>query len=57
MPGGGGVGAPHERDPARVAADVADGLVSREAARAVYGVALTDAGDVDAQATAKLREG
>ncbi len=56
MPGGGGFGAPRERAPARVAADVADGLVSPEAARAVYGVALTESGDVDATATAALRD-
>ena len=55
MPGGGGFGDPHQRAPANVAADVADGLVSREAAQTVYGVALTESGDVDAAATAALR--
>ena len=35
--GGGGWGDPRERDPARVAADVADGKVTPEAARVHYG--------------------
>ena len=37
LPGGGGMGAPAERDPELVARDVADGLVSAEAAKLVYG--------------------
>jgi N-methylhydantoinase B len=37
LPGGGGMGAARERDRERVAQDVRDGLVSREAARALYG--------------------
>ena len=36
MAGGGGMGDPDERDPAKVARDVRDGLVSVEAARALY---------------------
>jgi N-methylhydantoinase B len=36
--GGGGLGAPSDRDPERVQADVAEGLVSPEAARSEYGV-------------------
>lgn len=36
MPGGGGVGNPADRDPARVARDVADGHVSAKAARDIY---------------------
>ena len=55
MPGGGGFGEPHQRDPAHVAADVADGLVSREAAREVYGVVLSPAGEVDEEATNRAR--
>ena len=35
--GGGGYGDPRERDPEKVREDVADGLVSEEAARRVYG--------------------
>jgi N-methylhydantoinase B len=37
LPGGGGMGDPRERDPALVARDVADGLVSPEAATRDYG--------------------
>jgi N-methylhydantoinase B len=37
-PGGGGWGDPRERDPARVRADVADGILSTEAARREYGL-------------------
>ncbi|MBR0680246.1 hydantoinase B/oxoprolinase family protein [Roseomonas eburnea] len=37
LPGGGGMGDPKERDPDLVKRDVEDGLVSLEAARAVYG--------------------
>jgi N-methylhydantoinase B len=37
LPGGGGLGDPRQRDRAKVARDVADGLVSEEQAKAVYG--------------------
>lgn len=37
MPGGGGYGPPKERDPARIAEDIADGYVSAERAKADYG--------------------
>jgi N-methylhydantoinase B len=57
LPGGGGYGDPKRRDPEHVAADVADGLVSRDAAERDYGVALTPDGRVDAAATARLRAG
>ena len=40
--GGGGYGDPLERDPAAVARDVADGVVSAESARAIYGVVLEE---------------
>ena len=40
LPGGGGVGDPRERDPQAVLADVVDGYVSLEAARALYGVTI-----------------
>jgi N-methylhydantoinase B len=40
LPGGGGHGDPRRREPALVAADVADGLVSRESAERDYGVTL-----------------
>lgn len=39
-PGGGGYGAPKERDPERVRADVEAGLVSVETAAAIYGVRI-----------------
>jgi N-methylhydantoinase B len=59
LPGGGGFGAPAEREPETVARDVTDGLVSVERARDVYKVILE--GDrkgrytVDAVATDRLR--
>ncbi len=55
LPGGGGMGPPATRDPARVATDVRDGLVSATAAREVYRVALRGDGTVDAEGTAALR--
>ena len=54
--GGGGYGEPKRRSPAQVAYDVREGLVSRERARSVYGVALTADGRVDEKETARLRE-
>lgn len=54
--GGGGRGHPFEREPWRVAQDVARGYISAAAARADYGVALAD-GTVDAAETALLRVG
>ena len=53
--GGGGYGQPTMRDPARVAHDVAEGLVSRTRADRVYGVVLDDHGAVDVIATARRR--
>lgn len=55
LPGGGGLGFPRERDPDAVRQDVLDGLVSSAAAREVYGVALTEDGEVDRPETARLR--
>jgi N-methylhydantoinase B len=54
-PGGGGFGAPRGRDPDRVAADVADGLISPETAARDYRVALTADGQVDWAETRRLR--
>jgi len=54
--GGGGFGAPLERDPERVRADVLDGYVSREAAERDYGVVLDDSLAVDLADTRRLRE-
>jgi N-methylhydantoinase B len=53
--GGGGFGAPLDRDPELVLADVRQGYVSCEAARTGYGVVITDDGALDAAATADLR--
>jgi N-methylhydantoinase B len=53
--GGGGFGRPVDRDPARVAADVAGGYISRSRAEAVYGVVLDEKGAVDAAATDAAR--
>ena len=55
MAGGGGWGDPLDREPARVAADIAAGLVSQDLARARYGVLVTADGVVDGRATASLR--
>jgi N-methylhydantoinase B len=52
--GGGGWGDPLERDPELVAKEVQQGLVSVEGARR-YGVVLSNAGGVDANATDALR--
>ena len=41
--GGGGYGEPTTRDPEAVADDVREGWVSRDRARDVYGVVLTEA--------------
>ncbi|MDE0058734.1 MAG: hydantoinase B/oxoprolinase family protein [Defluviicoccus sp.] len=54
--GGGGYGDPLDRDPEAVAADVAEGRVSGEAARAQYGVVLSPGGVVDAAATSEARD-
>jgi N-methylhydantoinase B len=57
LPGGGGFGDPRKRPADRVAGDVRDGLVSAEAARRDYGVALRGDFRVDEAATARLRAG
>jgi N-methylhydantoinase B len=56
-PGGGGYGDPLDREPARVAQDVAEGRVSPERAREIYGVVLTADRAVDDEATRLLRDG
>ncbi len=54
--GGGGYGDPLEREPDQVLRDVAEGYISRNAAREDYGVVLTEDGaSVDPAATAELR--
>lgn len=53
--GGGGYGDPLARDPERVARDVTNRYVSREAAASLYGVAVAEDGAVDTAATENLR--
>ena len=53
--GGGGYGDPLLRDPERVRRDVVHGVVSTQAAREWYGVALTSDGFIDETATEHLR--
>lgn len=54
--GGGGYGDPHERDPALVAGEVRDGLLSPDMARREYAVVIDPASfEVDTRATAALR--
>ncbi|MDR7533744.1 MAG: hydantoinase B/oxoprolinase family protein [Armatimonadota bacterium] len=53
--GAGGYGDPIQREPHRVAEDVRRGLVSRDVAWAVYGVALDGTGGVDEAATEARR--
>ena len=54
-PGGGGYGAPGERDPARVAEDVRLGYVSVASARDRYRVVVSEDGTLDEKATSELR--
>jgi N-methylhydantoinase B len=55
-PGGGGYGDPLERAPESVLRDVRDGIVSKETANDVYGVAIAaDGKSVDAAKTAEIR--
>ena len=54
---GGGYGLAFEREPDRVRRDVAEGWISQDRARTVYGVVLNDLGKVDAQATRQVRNG
>jgi N-methylhydantoinase B len=44
------------RHPDHVARDVREGLLTRDQASAIYRVVINNAGDVDAAATARLRE-
>jgi N-methylhydantoinase B len=57
LPGGGGMGNAATRDPVLVAADVRDGLVSVDAAREDYRVAVSSQGVLDEAATRMLRNG
>ena len=53
--GGGGWGNPYEREAAKVTEDVREQLISRAAARTLYGVVLRDDLTLDAAATEALR--
>jgi len=53
--GGGGWGDPLERDAGKVAEDVREEMISREAARVLYGVVLSDDLRLDRDATTALR--
>lgn len=53
--GGGGLGDPLQRDPARVAEDLRDAYVTPENARVAYGVVLHGDGTVDEEATRRRR--
>ena len=56
--GGGGYGPPAERPAAKVRTEVEDGIISREAARELYGVALKEGSfELDEAETARLRGG
>lgn len=55
MPGGGGLGDARTRNTEDVVADLRAGLISKDAARSEYGIVLTKQGDVDTQATERLR--
>ena len=56
-PAGGGYGNPLERDPANVADDVLDEVISPATALKDYGVVISAKGVVDEAATAKARTG
>ncbi len=55
LPGGAGYGDPLRRDPARVAEEVADGLLSVAKARHDYGVVVDATGQLDPAQTQALR--
>jgi N-methylhydantoinase B len=55
LPGGGGFGDPRIRDPQHVREDVLDGLITAEAARRDYGVAISADGEIDVAETDRLR--
>ena len=58
LPGGGGYGDPHKREPDRVLEDVNQERVSQSAAESAYGVVIdAETGAIDETATARRRSG
>ena len=55
LAGGAGYGDPMRREPAAVARDVGEGLVSRACALSVYGTVVGDGGELDQDATENAR--
>jgi N-methylhydantoinase B len=55
LPGGGGFGDPHARDPQQVLDDVLDGLMTADEAQRNYGVVIDAKSQLDLAATARLR--
>jgi N-methylhydantoinase B len=55
LPGGGGFGNPRAREPERVREDVLDGLITADAARRDYGVAIGADGEIDVAETERIR--
>lgn len=55
MPGGGGIGSPHDRDPADVERDVMNGFVSQTSAKVDYAVVVDAKGRYDLVETAEFR--
>jgi N-methylhydantoinase B len=54
--GGGGYGNPFEREPEKVLIDYICGYISRERALNEYGVVITEVGELDLEATMKVRD-
>ena len=55
LPGGGGYGPPSVREVEMVRQDVADDMITRDAAESEYGVVLTEGLEIDAEATSLRR--
>jgi N-methylhydantoinase B len=53
--GGGGYGDPYEREPDRVLNDYVNEYISQEHAQKEYGVVIAESGNIDYEATKKLR--
>ena len=56
-PGGGGIGAPGERDPARIEADLRNGLISSQAADQIYGLKIVRADASRAEPAPEFQDG